>query len=437
MESKSWQMLIRRFLRTARQDGFGNALGKAGRYIVRRMRGHGPSAITHVPASQPNTAAHYLSPVWQDLAEHNAFHIHAAPATLQRRRQIALIGDLNLPQCRKYRVEQLARFWQARGVEFTFAHYEDIPRATSILQQATHLFEYRLKCTDVTQMLRYEARRLRLPILYDLDDPLFSVSAYATYGNMNAVDPALKAHFVNEAPKYLDMMNGADALSVSTPGMITHAGLYSPRPIYLRRNFADGQTLDQGAKAMNAEQIEDGRFRVAFASGSQGHEADLEEIIKELSTFVLADPKRCLMVMGHVDPKALPGELNGQIERYRFSDYGQYLAILVQADCAVMPLGNDAFNGCKSAVRVLDAAAVGVPSVVGTVGDLAAVVRDGETGVIAQKPSDWGDALEVLANDRSQTRQMGLTARKDVETRWSGHAEPHIIAPELIRWVEG
>lgn len=437
MGPRSWQMLIRRFARTARQDGFANALGKAGRYLARRMRGQGSSALARAPEGPPNTEAHYLSSVWQDLAQHNAFHIHAAPATLQRRRQIALIGDLNLPQCRKYRVEQLAQFWQGRGAEFTYAHYEDVPRATSILQQATHLFEYRLKCTDVTQMLRYEARRLRLPILYDLDDPLFSVSAYGTYGNMNAVDPALKSHFVNEAPKYLDMMNGADALSVSTPGMIAHAALYSPRPVYLRRNFADGQTLDQGAKAMNAEQIEDGRFRVAFASGSQGHEADLEEIIKELSTFVLADPKRRLMVMGHIDPKALPGELNGQIERYRFSDYGQYLATLAQADCAVMPLGEDAFNGCKSAVRVLDAAAVGVPSVVGTVGDLAAVVRHGETGLIAQRPSDWGGALEVLANDPSQTRQMGLAARKDVETRWSGHAEPHIIAPELIRWVEG
>jgi len=436
MRPSFWHMLIKRFSTTLRQDGIGAALGKSGRYVIRRLRGHGPSSVAQSSGSSPNPSARYLTPAWQDLAQQNAFHISAAPATLQRRRQIALIGDLNLPQCRKYRVEQLAMFWQARGVEFVYAHYEDIPRATSILQQATHLFEYRLKSTEVTQMLRYEARRLRLPVLYDLDDPLFSVSAYGTYGNMTAVDQALKTHFLNEAPKYLDMMNGADALSVSTPGMIAHTGLYSPRPTYLRRNFADRQTLDQGTKAMQAKQPEDGYFRVAFASGSQGHEADLAEIMQGLSGFILADPKRRLMLMGHVDIKALPIGLDKQVERFRFSDYGEYLGGLARADCAVMPLSDDVFNGCKSAVRVLDAAAVAVPSVVGTIGDLAAVVRHGETGLIVGDDAGWFDALQRLERDPRQARNMGQAARKDVETRWNAKAEPHIISPELVRWVE-
>ena len=36
-------------------------------------------------------------------------------------------------------------------------------------------------------MYLYEARRLRLPVLYDLDDPLFSISAYETYENMKGI----------------------------------------------------------------------------------------------------------------------------------------------------------------------------------------------------------------------------------------------------------
>lgn len=437
MVPRTWQMLIRRFSTTARQDGFSCALGKAWRYAFRRLRGQGPSTVAPSSDHRVDPSALYLGPVWQELAQHNGFHISATPAVLQRRRQIALIGDLNLPQCRKYRVEQLATFWQARGVEFTYAHYEDIPRATSILQQATHLFEYRLKTTDVTQMLRYEARRLRLPVLYDLDDPLFSVSAYGTYGNMAAVDPSLKTHFLNEAPKYLSMMNGADVLSVSTPGMIAHTGLYSPRPTYLRRNFADWQTLTNGARAMQTDRPDDGCFRVAFASGSLGHEMDLAEILQGLSAFVQADPKRRLMLMGHVDSKILPNGLDKQIERFKFTDYGAYLNALACADCAVMPLSDDVFNGCKSAVRVLDAAAVAVPSIVGSIGDLAAVVRHGETGLVVGADLRWIEALEVLAQDLTYTRNLGRTARKDIETHWSGKAEPHIISPELVRWVEG
>ena len=232
----------------------------------------------------------YLHGIWQSLAQEEGFHILAAPAVQHKRRHIALVGDINLPQCRKYRVEQLAAFWQDRGVGFEYAHYQDVPRAARVMQNATHLMEYRLQTTPVTEMLRYEARRLRLPILFDLDDPLFSVSAYETYGNMKAVDPALKAHFLGEAPKYLSMMNGADLLTVSTPGMAEHTRLYTQRPVFVRRNFADAETLEAGRAAMDARAADDGLFRVAFASGSQGHEIDLAEIIQPLSAFITADP---------------------------------------------------------------------------------------------------------------------------------------------------
>ena len=46
---------------------------------------------------------------------------------------------------------------------------------------------YRGLNTPLFSMYFYEARRLRLPVLYDLDDPLFSVSAYETYANMKAL----------------------------------------------------------------------------------------------------------------------------------------------------------------------------------------------------------------------------------------------------------
>ena len=374
--------------------------------------------------------------VWQVLARQDAFHISESPAINRGRRQIAMIADLNLPQCRKYRVEQLAGFWRARGVEFEFAHYEDIPRATRIMQSATHLMEYRLRTGAASEMLRYEARRLRLPILYDLDDPLFSVSAYETYQNMDALNPAMKAHFVAEAPKYLSMMNGADILSVSTPGMAAHTGLYSGRPVYLRRNFADAETLNAGSHAALENIPGHGLFRVAFASGSQGHEIDLGQIMTPLSEFILADENRRLLLIGHFDVSHLPEEMKTRIETVKFSDYPSYLSALRQANCAIMPLCDDIFNQCKSAVRVLDAAAVGVPSIVGHVGDLSQVVRSGQTGFVVPDENGWIDALKDLAADPLATRRMGQAARTDLEQRWKGSDQAHIFAPELIEWVE-
>lgn len=409
------------------------ALRRAAGYLRRRVLG-GSGALT--PAGAARSAV-YLGPIWRDLARREAFHIHRRPG--RGRARLALIGDLNLPQCRKYRVEQLTELWAGAGVDLSFAHYQDVPRATAILQDATHLMCYRLPaCADVSMYL-YEARRLRLPVLYDIDDPLFSVSAYETYGNMAGLDPALRAHFVAEAPRYLDVMNAADMISVSTPGLAEHARLLTNRPVVVRRNFADEETLRLGAAAARGtvkSTARDAGFSIVFASGSQGHEADFAVIADEVTAFVTAAPGRRLMILGHFDKAALPAALRARSEMHPFTGYDGYLNMLAQADCALMPLADDAFNRCKSAVRAIDAAAVGVPAIASDLGDFPNVITDGRTGLIAAQ-GGWSTALHRMAADPAGARAMGHAARRDLDARWSCGQAPRIIAPELLKWVLG
>ncbi|MEO1139574.1 MAG: glycosyltransferase [Pseudomonadota bacterium] len=422
--------LIKRFLLSLRDDGVRVSLRKARNYIS-LQRQDGLASVLSEPDEPVNG---YLHGVWADMARGGGFHV---ARRLSEGRRIALIGDLNLPQCRKYRVEQMAEFWASQGVPCDFAHYEDVPRAAQLLQNATHLCEYRLKVCPETTTLRYEARRMGLPVLYDIDDPLFSVSAYGTYQNMKMLDPWLETHFMSEAPKYAGLMNAADMISVSTPGLVEHAGLYTRRPVVLRRNFADRDTLETGAAIMAARPDPDALFRVVFASGSQGHEADFELIADEVEAFVMADPRRRLIVLGHFRADALPSGLKKQTEVVKFTTYDAYLSHVAQADVALMPLQDDLFNRCKSAVRVIDAASVGVVSIVSDVGDLPNLVKDGETGIVARSPEDWSRALNMLAANPDQTSTMKQAARQWLETHWAGQAEPHVIAPELLEWVRG
>ena len=427
---------MRRFVTSVREDGAKVALAKVKSYTAMRWAGSAHTSLEHQAAPQHLSDDRYLQGIWGQLARGGAFHIDA-PAYNVGRRSIALIGDLNLPQCRKYRVEQLAAFWTAQGVSCEYAHYQDLPRATRLLSQATHLVEYRLQSMPMTEMLRYEARRLGLPVLYDIDDPLFSIAAYETYGNMQALDPWMKAHFLSEAPKYLTMMNGADILSMSTPGLAAHAAQLSSRPVYVRRNFADTATLEDGAKAMQAGKPDDGVFRVAFASGSQGHEVDFQTILPAIEAFLEGSAKRRLVLLGHFDLSHLPKDVAERTEIVPFSTYDAYLASLSRVDCAVMPLADDLFNQCKSAVRVIDASSVGVPSIVGPVGDLAEMVVDGQTGTVARDLESWQSALELMASDRASTMQLGKAARQHLEVEWTGQNKAHIIAPEIVDWVRG
>ncbi len=410
---------------------------QAGRRIALAIRGYSPSEIAQITGQQ-RTGSHVLSGFWAEIAREQAFHVRIPPAVLNRRRRIAVIGDLNLPQCRKYRVEQLQELWQSGGAGLDYSHFQDTPRAISILQSATHLLLYRLRSSNLASMYLYEARRLRLPVIYDIDDPLFSVSAYETYGNMTAVDPGLKHHFLQEAPGYLDVMNACDVVTLSTPGLVEHARNYTPRPLFLRRNFADSETLEAGATAMRAaRQREDaGRpFTVVFASGSQGHEVDFRILRDDMIAFLRADRARRLLILGHFPEGIMPEDIAAQVLHVPFTTYERYLQHLADADCAVMPLADDIFNRCKSAVRVIDAASVGLPSVVGRVGDMSAMVQHGETGLLVDLKGGWGAALEELASDRRRCARMGLEARRSLKIRWSARLEEPVADRTLAQWV--
>ena len=416
---------LNRLVFTIKQEGVGTAFRRGVSFIRRPAN-----------AATPQDAS-YLDSFWQDIARKDAFHVSAAPALLTGRRRIAMVGDLYLPQCRKYRVAQLSELWGGLGVDCNISHYADVPRAVSLMQNATHLMFYRTQNTPQTAMYLYEARRLRLPVLYDLDDPLFSVSAYETYENMKALPPSMKAHFLSEAPKYLSAMNQADIITVSTPAMVEHTLAYTARPVHFRRNFADAETISASEAALSKAGRQAGApFRVGFASGSMGHEIDFALIAEDIIGFLDAAPDRQLVIMGYFDETLLPEGLRDRVESHKFSSYEAYLETLSTVDCAVMPLTDDAFNRCKSGVRVIDAAAVAVPSIVGTVSDMAQMVTDQKTGFVIPQGGSWHEALETLAQDRALVSEMGQAARRSLLDTWTARATLPVVEQAVIDWVQ-
>ncbi len=420
---------IRRFFEVLRHDGAARAFSLAWLHLRILAKGEGRGE-SHLSGAGP-VSRYALGAIWHDLARQRAFHVSQAPSVLRKTRSVAVIGDLNLPQCRKYRVEQMAEFWAGLGVDYAYAHVEDEPRCREILQHASHLVLYRLRRSDRLSMYLYEARRLRLPVLYDIDDPLFSVSAYTQYSNMALLPAETAQHFRDDAPLYLDAMNAADALSFSTPGLLQHAEAFSARPAFLRRNFADRVTLDEGARAARPG---GGGFTLGLASGSLGHDADIEVVRDAVATFLHRGEDRRVLLLGHASPAVFPDALRDRIVHRPFLDYVSYLRALAATDCVIVPLTEDPFNRCKSAVRVLDAAAVGVPALVSAVGDLPEVVLDGQSGHVV-RDGDWEGVLESMARTSGRAGRMGLEARRDLEARWTARAAEPVADREFARWV--
>jgi hypothetical protein len=82
-------------------------------------------------------------------------------------------------------------------------------------------------------------------------------------------------------------------------------------------------------------------------------------------------------------------------------------------DLGVAPLLSSAFNDCKSPIKVLDYAAIGLPTLASAVPAYTDSLRSGRDCLHAENdPAAWADALAAVLGDRSSLRPVAAAARK-------------------------
>ncbi|UDY24082.1 glycosyltransferase [Nocardioides sp. Kera G14] len=91
------------------------------------------------------------------------------------------------------------------------------------------------------------------------------------------------------------------------------------------------------------------------------------------------------------------------------SDY--YLAIHGW-HVVIAPLTDEQWSRSKSPLKALEAAALGVPAVVGDATPYRDFIVHGETGFLCRTDDDWMKAIRALGNDEEMRRAMGLAARE-------------------------
>lgn len=85
--------------------------------------------------------------------------------------------------------------------------------------------------------------------------------------------------------------------------------------------------------------------------------------------------------------------------------------LLSRSHVGVMPLTDDAFSRGKSAFKLIQYAAAGIPAIASNVGENNLVIADGETGFLAGDTAGWVTALERLAAGDELYLQMAAAAR--------------------------
>ena len=353
-------------------------------------------------------------------------------ADLFGRPAITIVGALDLPQCKKYRVSQKVEFFRSLGWNCYYSHYNDGYRAVSYLQYSTAVIFYRVP--DCIEFKHYidEARRLGMRTFYDIDDPIFNQAVYSENKNLEHIASHERAHLLGSASVYRAAMEKVDALILSTTYLKQLAQEDFGRETYVWGNLADAATLSivQNVRREQAGRDET-KIIIGYASGSRAHDADFGVASDALVRVLERYPHVELQIIGYAVMPPVLDRFKDRINARPFSGYAKYFAALNQVDINIVPLVNDRFNACKSAIRYLEASLCNVPTIASSVGQFAEVISNGQDGYLVSTQDDWIDALSRLIESCERRLKLGAAAYENVMENHT-FSSVDVIAPELL-----
>jgi glycosyltransferase involved in cell wall biosynthesis len=103
------------------------------------------------------------------------------------------------------------------------------------------------------------------------------------------------------------------------------------------------------------------------------------------------------------------------------------VADLRSGDIGLLPLNDQPWNRWKFFFKAVQYMAVGIPVVARDMGSNREIIEDGVNGFLAETEEEWFDRLRILAADPQLRAEMGKAARKTVVERFSVHSQMPIV----------
>lgn len=235
-------------------------------------------------------------------------------------------------------------------------------------------------------------------LVYEIDDDVFNVEP------VNWM-----AHRVYSKPVPRDTVahgaEVADMVTVTTEPLAEVMRQYNDNVVVLPNHIPDG--------LLEMRRPRRDRVTVGWAGGAS-HGLDM--------AMVAGPVRRFLDRNKHVDLHLIGTDYRETIRRpARFtawdSDaFGYYANI--DFDIGLAPLVDSTFTRSKSAIKAMEYAALGIPTLASDVEAYRGYVLDGVTGYLIRNEHEWGKRLYELANDEAMRAEMGEKARQHV-AQWA------------------
>ena len=275
------------------------------------------------------------------------------------------------------------------------------------------------KCSRLYELVRSEARKAQIPLIYDIDDLLVQVPSdhpgYSTY----------RGRLLANLKAIVD----ADLVVASTEQLANSLQAFH-NEIHIIPNRLPPD-IWRGLERSPSKA--DSRLTVGYI-GTPSHVPDLRLVSNTLRDLLdrFAGKLEFLSVGVKLDKDlhANPAVRYCRPPRAVRKSYAEFarFAASLPIDIGIAPLADTPFNRCKSDLKFLEYAELGIPAVFSDLAPYQQRVKNGTTGFLAATESDWTSALTKLIESRQLRSELANNAKSSLLDEQNQQAWPQAIA---------
>lgn len=337
-------------------------------------------------------------------------------------RSVAIVANLDLEQCRFYRVEQKIEQLQRAGFKVSlFDWSRDIAAFMSELALYEAVIFYRVTSFPSVTRAILAARAVGLLTFYEIDDLLFDAAFYPDRFDDYAgqISREEYSQLTLGVPLFAHAMSLCDYGIASTPSLAARMSpIVRTGRVFLHRNGFGSKHEMWAAKRSN---LREGPVTLFYGSATKAHKKDFQDILEpalEKISNVHGDKVR-IVLMGYAATSGTRPKLDDTLIRLPLTwNLDEYWSAIQAADINLSVLKPSPLTEAKSEIKWLEAAMLGVPSVVSNVGTLAEVIDNGVDGCLCNTPDDFFVAIDRLVRSRDLRTKMGDAARRKVRAAY-------------------
>ena len=272
--------------------------------------------------------------------------------------------------------------------------------------------------TDITVAAAEEVvrqiRRRSSHFLYEIDDNLLDLGSDESGTNAIAVErQAVVRYFLRHA----------DGVIACTPPLAERLNALHDRVVVVP-NALDEQLFPDVRERLEARSDTPPTGPMVFGyMGTATHTSDLMMVLEPLRSvlrkyrgdveFQLAEvtkDERVRKALDGLPVKPLTGPVSTQ-----YRDYVPWAIANLRWDFGIAPLADTALNRCKSDIKYLDYAVLGIPGIFSRCDAFDTTVDHGTTGLLCgPEPEEWHLALERMMTQAHLRSRLALAAHDSV-----------------------